>query len=257
MSARTRKPGTPKIAFLLNEQRFRQLVTLVQELTESENLEYRVGLSDGTSITCDSADEVLNIQNSRERQITSIWMETPYRSEPRIEVKFQSRTIFLEPIEYEVAGNEKDVFHASGKLDEYFSGLRQWYSPVVRLGTNLYAFYVVIIWVPLLLLYLWLIISTRGFGVVNNGVANTENGETEIVLTTLLTLFLLSSLSLVPICTFLLERLRRWLLPHGTFAIGDGVDRHNNIVHARRVVGGVIGTLVLGAVGFWLYPLLF
>ncbi len=116
VSPRTRKPGAPKIAFLLNEQKFRQLVKLMRELTDSENLEYTVGLSDNSSITCESADEVLGIQNSKQRQITSIWIETSYRSDPRIQVKFQNPH-YLEPVEYEVSGNEKDVFHSSGRLE--------------------------------------------------------------------------------------------------------------------------------------------
>lgn len=143
MPPRTRKPGTPKIAFLLNEQGFRQLVALIQELTSSDDLEYTVRLSDDSSITCSSADEALAVQNSTQRRITSIWIETGYSSDPRIQVKFQSQW-YMQPVEYEVSGNEKDVFHASARLDEYFSGLGQWYSLISSSRYNKFALPVIL-----------------------------------------------------------------------------------------------------------------
>lgn len=242
MPPTTTKPGTPKIAFLLNEQRFRQLVALIQGLTSTDDLEYIVRLSDGSSITCESADEVLGVQNSRERRITSIWIDTSYRSEPRIRVRFQSR-FYLEPVEYEVSGNEKDVFHASARLDEYFSGLRLWYSPMVSLGFKIYGVYAIIVILLSLLVQDWL---TR--------LANANEVALDIEASLLLSLLVTAVLTII--CFPVLERLRTWLLPNGTFAIGDGLDRQNNLVRTRRVIGGAILTLVLGAVGFWLYPLL-
>lgn len=70
-------------------------------------------------------------------------------------------------------------------------------------------------------------------------------------------IFVVLEFALVYIGMYLGERLRRWLFPSGTFAVGDGVDRYNSLVRTRRVIGGAILTLVLGGVGFWLYPLLF
>ncbi len=239
VSPRTRKLGAPKIAFLLNEQKFRQLVKLMRELTDSENLEYTVGLSDNSSITCESADEVLGIQNSKQRQITSIWIETSYRSDPRIQVKFQNPH-YLEPVEYEVSGNEKDVFHSSGRLDEYFSGIRQWYSPVVGLGLKMMLVYVFIVTLLILPVQIWLT-SLRAL----------DPGES-------LLLSVLTGILLVALCYPGLYVLRRRLLPSGTFAIGDGVDRHNGIVSARKIIGGsVILAIVVGLFISWLSSRLF
>ncbi len=240
MSLRTRKPGIPNIAFVLNEQRFRQLVALMKALTSSDDLEYTVRLSDGSSINCSSKEEVLAIQNSKLRQITSMWIESPYRSEPRIQVKLQSQTYLL-PVEYEVAGNERDVFHTSARLDEYFVGLRQWFSPIVTMGHRTYFVFAAILGA----LSYWLQQPL--------GINFVEDGEVTSA-------YLIYLLLLLPVGYFVLmalERLRKLLFPNGTFAIGDGVDRHSNLVQSRKVIGGAILTLLLGAVGFWLYPLLF
>ncbi len=197
----------------------------MEELTSSESLEYTVRLSDGSSITCDSADEVLGVQNSRERRITSIWMDTPYRSEPRIEVKLNTEW-YSDPVEYEVAGSEKDVFHSYDRLREYFSGVRQWYSFIAKPGLRMWfafqAFLVLIFgfstyWLERLL-----------------GIELSANLGASI----LLSLGGFWTISLVVVLCFF--ALRKWLLPTGIFAIGDGVDRYSGIVTARKVIGGGI-----------------
>ena len=50
----------------------------------------------------------------------------------------------MQPVEYEVSGNEKDVFHASARLDEYFSGLGQWYSLISSSRYNKFALPVIL-----------------------------------------------------------------------------------------------------------------
>ena len=62
----------------------------------------------------------------------------------------------------------------------------------------------------------------------------------------------------VALCFPGLYGLRTWLLPNGTFAIGDGVDRHNGIVSARKIIGGsVILAIVVGLFISWLSSRLF
>jgi hypothetical protein len=227
---RTRKPGTPKIPFVLNEERFRKLTALIQELTGAETLEYTVRLSDGSYTTYSSADEVLSIPNSRERQIKSIWIESPYSNELRIEVKFQSET-YLEPIEYTVSGVEKDVFHASARLDEYFSGLRQWYAPVSGGGNRNFV-------IPMNFALVLAFTVPRWLAEAITTPATPSAEE--------LTLVLLLSVVASPVGMYLGSRLRRWLFPNGTFATGDGIDRHSYRVRMRRLVGGgVILALII------------
>ncbi len=228
---------------MLDEKRFRQLVALIEELTNAESIEYTVHLSDGSSITYESADEVLAVQNSKERRITSIWVDTPFGSEPRIEIKFNYRW-YLDPIEYEVAGSEKDVFHSDGKLREYFSGVRQWYSFIIGQGLKQWiafqAFSLPIVFVTLN----WL---ERRLG-IEPSVQNLGSG---------ILLWFVGGMTILTVILLSLYALRTSLFPNGTFALGDGVDRHHNLVRTRRFAGGVILTLFLGAVGYVLYPLLF
>jgi len=73
-----------------------------------------------------------------------------------------------------------------------------------------------------------------------------------------LLLSVLTGILLVALCYPGLYVLRRWLLPSGTFAIGDGVDRHNGIVSARKIIGGsVILAIVVGLFISWLSSRLF
>lgn len=208
----------------------------MEELTDSESLEYTVRFSDKSSTTFDSADDVLNIQNSKEKRIASIWVESPYRDEPRIQVKIQNEIIYLDPIEYEVAGNEKDVFHASARLDEYFSGLRQWYSLIVNAGFKTYFIYGFIM-LPIGILVSLGLASLLGINFTNDA-GNFGNSNASFRDKVLVIFWVLSPGVVVVAGLSLLDRTRRWLFPNGTFAIGDGVERHNSTVLVRRVVGG-------------------
>lgn len=249
--ASTRKPGTPKIAFLLDEKSFRQLVALIEDLTSSESLDYSVRLSDGSSVTFDSADEVLSVQNSRERQITSIWIDTAYRSEPRIEVKFQAAR-YLDPVEYQVSGNEKDVFHASARLDEYFSGLRQWYSLIVSAGFKMYYVYIAIMFPIAIFFSLWLG-DLIGIDFTSDA-GNSDDDHSSFREVALVTLWLIAPGVTVPVGASLLDRIRRWLFPKGTFAIGNGVDRHDKTVAARKLFGGgILLALAVSLLGSWVF----
>ena len=127
MAPRTRKLGKPKIAFLLDEKRFRQAVEIIEELTGATHLEYTVSLSSGYQITSDSADEILGLQNSRERRFESLWIESPYVSDslPTTSYSTGARYDWLRNF---TSIRERDVSHASARLDEYFSGIRQPYS---------------------------------------------------------------------------------------------------------------------------------
>lgn len=210
---------------MLDEKRFRQLDALATELTGSENLNYTVRLSDGSSITCDSADEVLGVQNSRERQITSVWMDTPYRSEPRIEVKLNTAW-YSDPVEYEVAGSEKDVFHSSARLREYFLGVRQWYSFIAKPGLRMWFAFQAFI---LLTFYFTLTWLERLLGI-----------EPSANLGALILLSFGGVTTISGVAWLSFYALRKWLFPTGIFAIGDGVNRYNGIVTARKVIGGSI-----------------
>lgn len=237
MTIRTRKTGNPQIAFLLNEQRFRQLVSLLQELTGSAELEYTVRLSDNSSVTCSSADEVLNIQNSKHRQMKSIFVETPILEKPRVEVKFQ-RDSNSKPVEYTVSGDERNVFHAFARLDEYFAGLRQWYSPINPGRLRTFMVYSVLLY-PITFIVLPQLLALLTGEVLSSG---------EAIAVFIILLLLITGLGL-----WALDALTTRLFPRGTFAIGDGVDRNSNLVRARRVIGGLLAALIVGIVGNYIY----
>jgi len=226
-------------------------VELIQELTNLDDLEYTVLFSDSSSLACSSADEVLGLQNSRERQITSIWIDTSYRSEPRIEIKFIALP-YLDPVEYQVSGNEKDVFYASSRLDEYFSGLRQWYSLVVSANFKTFFIYAAIV-LPIGLFFSFWLRDLIGIDFTRDA-GNSGDDNESLRDISLFTLWFVSIPVAVSAGLYLLDRIRRWLFPSGTFAIGNGVDRHNRTVAVQKLFGGsILLALAVSLVGSFIF----
>ena len=120
------------MAFLLDEEALRGLTRLLQteilegteepsegikELMGDEGLEYRVELSDNTTITTSSLDEVLSLPNSAKRRIRSIWVSSPYLGRSvRASVGFTDRKYI--PVTYNVRGDDKEVVSLSAKLED-------------------------------------------------------------------------------------------------------------------------------------------
>jgi hypothetical protein len=117
-----------KIAFLLDEHSLKRIDSVLKQEV-SEEIKYALSCSDGSSFEFSSVEDVLNIPNTKERQINSISINIPWHQEPQVRMKFRAEG-YTSPIEYEITGGEKDVFYLSDKLDECISSLRQWYSTI-------------------------------------------------------------------------------------------------------------------------------
>lgn len=245
MAIRTSKSQSFKIAFVLDESLLRSITNLLQEV--SQEIEYHVGCSDGSSIQCTSLEEVLQVPNSKERQITYIVLITPLGKAPSIRLRFRGRP-FDDSIEYEVSGDEKSTFFVSDKLDECISNLRQWYTPVAFLS-----------FLELLLLF-FLGILIGSVAVVVFYTANTpvilDLSEPIVEDKTdgdrfLLRLFLqiMGIFILSAAIKFLFER----IFPIATFAIGGGLKRYKGLVIIRHALGVGFGLALLASlIASWL-----
>ena len=87
----TTKSRLLKIAFLLDEQLFLRIISVLKEI--SEEIDYRIYCSDGSSFQPSSTEEVLNFPNIKERQITSISLNTPWGQEPRVQIRFRAESL--------------------------------------------------------------------------------------------------------------------------------------------------------------------
>ena len=134
----TTKSEPFKSAFRVDPVALRRLVDLLEkevlqqiELSKYRErvIEYDVKLSDGSNLSTTDLDEVLELENSRRRHITSIVLSTPYADSIRATVKLSNDS---PPVSYDLRGEDKEVVSLSSKLDENLIGLRQWYSFVAR-----------------------------------------------------------------------------------------------------------------------------
>lgn len=185
-----------------------------------KELVYVVQFSDGSNLRTISLDEILNLPNSPERRITSITVNTPswYRY-LTARVSFRSYST-LPSVEYEVSGEASAALHLADKLDQRLLGLRQWYTPILRVNF----FYMALLLVFGLILY----------ATVAATVNDTPNDANLTWWQASLGLFLYFVAPLL-VATFL-DWLRRKLFPTSTFAIGQGVGRNKTLNFWRVAV---------------------
>jgi hypothetical protein len=168
MASRTRKSKAYKMAFLLDETALRRLVDTVRDVVardeeraeqpELENfgpsneISYIVTFSDGSSLECDTFEELVSLPNSRNRMINSISLATSERGQTRVELSFRANDLD-EAVYYDITGTERDVFFLSHKIEEQLTALRQWYTWIAKAGPIAFAilFVVSITWLMIAL----------------------------------------------------------------------------------------------------------
>ena len=189
------------------------------------------------SVEYSSVDEVAQFPNSTERQMSSLSANTPWGKSPSVSMKFKNSTYY--PVEYEVRGPERDVFHISSGLEEFISTIRQWYSRIALLD------YVMVIFGA--------ISATWAFGVmyvafylIRGGHRQTTSppsrGNSDI------SIFVYAIFISAVVLGGLLNVLRGWLYPVATFALGHGAERYRSVVFWRRLVGVSFGVSLLASV---------
>lgn len=246
----TTKPRYIKMAYLLDAAKLRQLVELLKEhvtghidvseslLVPDKELDYSVKFSDETSRTFSSVEDVLSIPNSSKRTITSLNISTPLFYSPiRASVHFRQERILA--ASYDLAGEDKEVLALADKLDEYMLGVRQWYSPLTR-----FSLVWLIVLLPFVILVLVLVVAAVDYFFPSSlpirGTSSSESISGEILVSYGGTMLIVAGVWFIG---WLLKR----VFPVSTFAIGQGIDRHERIGKIRAIVlTGVFLTVPAG-----------
>lgn len=234
MPTRTSQSRVSHVAYVMDEESLRQVAGILFGI--SDQIEYTIECSDGSSIDYSLLDDVLAFQNPKNRRVTGLSLNTSWQQEPHIQMRFKGRSAV--PIEYTVRGEEKDVFYLSGRLDEAIAALRRWYSPVA---------YFDFMWAALV----GFLLGTIATLVV---AAWTRRSGGESIRSDLLTLALfLTAILAVLALGALLNFVRNRLFPVAAFAIGGGAARYGLVVFWRRALGiGFVLALLASVAATWI-----
>lgn len=246
----TTKSRYIRMAYLLDADRLRQLVTLLEEnvtdqidlsdslLVKDKDIAYSVDFSDGTSRTFNSLEGVLVLPNSSKRRITSLSLSTPYFYGPiRASIRFrQDRSL---AVNYDLTGDDKEVLSLSDTLDEYVLGVRQWYSALTRLSVA--GFLVLLyggVWVVGNLVVAADYLFPSLLPIESASSSETSIGQQGLVYGVLLAAFVVA---------WLFDWLFKKVFPVSTFAIGQGTERHKRLGTGRAIfLTGVLLPIPVG-----------
>ena len=206
----------------MDEESLRQIAGILFGI--SDQIEYTIECSDGSSSEYSLLDDVLAFPNPKTRRITGLSLNTAWQQEPHIQMRFKGQPAV--PVEYTVRGEEKDVFYLSGRLDEAAARLRRWYSPAASFN---------FMWAALVAFLLGTIATLV---VAATGGTSTRLLGGEAIRSDLMTLAIfLTALLVVLALGALLNLIRNRLFPVAAFAIGGGAGRYGTTVFWRRALG--------------------
>lgn len=141
------------------------------------------------------------------------------------------------PVSYDLSGDYEQVITLADRLNERLPGLKQWYSPLTRYSVfGILAVACVVVF-----------FSAYALAAVDyfypDFLTGEESEKTDTGLTGLVgVLFFLTAGACL-----LLDWFRKKLFPVGTFAIGQGLDRHSRLSNIRyTVLTGVVLAFVVG-----------
>src|SRR5258708_3867810 len=242
------KARSLKIAFVVNADHLRRLATVLGEA--SKQLEYTVGLSDGTSVRYSDVEDIIKLPNSKERSITSLIAGTPeektlddIRYMPgKGQVGVPSTEAAVNPpstayvtlrksnaaespsVEYTITGPQRHVIYLGARLDDWIAATRQWYSPGRSSEAVGAVLAIVAIFGPLLL----------GDKVLQFLPARVK------------TLAWVKPLAIV--LPYVAEVGIFNLFPYATFAIGRGATKHDFLIWLRRAAVALVASTIVGVI---------
>lgn len=246
----TTKPRYIRMAYLLDADKLRQLVELLEKnvtnhidvskepLVTDKDLDYDVEFSDGTSRTFSSIEDVLELPNSSKRRISKLSISTPYFYGPiQASVDFrQNRELAAS---YNLKGEDKEVLALADKLDEYMLGVRHWYSPLTR-----FSFLGLMIFLPIIMVVLGgMAVAADYFfpNLLSSGDSSSSGSELREAIG------IYSVVMLIFASMWVFGWLLKRVFPVSTFAIGQGIDRHKRLNKIRGIVlTGVFLTVPAG-----------
>lgn len=219
------KTRSLNIAFVVNTDLLKRLAKILGET--SNNLEYNVKFSDGTSVRYGDIIEVIGQPNSNRRSIVALIAGTG-TAEKTDKSAYVNLRKTVPSLEYTINGTQRNVIYLADKLDDWSATIRQWYSPIFSRTASMLS--VLLVALPVLVAYrvsLFYPPIVPAKGIV-------------LIVVALL-------------ATAALEVCALWFFPLGTFAIGDGERRHQLFTYVRRgvlltfglsVIAGVVANLI-------------
>jgi hypothetical protein len=216
------KTRSLKIAFVVNSDHLRRLDTVLSEA--SNQREYNVGFSDGTSVRYGDVEDVIKLPNSNEHSIISLIAGTPEEGNQTALVTLRKSDPESPTLEYTLGGPQRSVVYLGAQLDDWVAGIRQWYSFGRSSQSAGAIFAIFVLFGPL---FVW-------------------DKVLQFLPATVKTLSWAKALALVLL--YVAEFGIFKLFPHGTFAIGRGAERHQFLIWLRRAVAALLASTVAGAI---------
>lgn len=224
MALKCSKSVSKRIAFSLSAETLKSLVRFLE--TISDEFLIKVGLSDGSELTCPSPDDVIGLPNTKERRITRLTLSTKWGSDPSVRVVF--REVSYDSVAYEITGDDERVCYIADKLDEMLESTRQWYTRLAFMDFELVMLQILaaVILTGVLALA---IIASRAKALSHEV---REDSVRDVLLRSVVWL-------LIPV-TFgfgaMTNRVRKWLFPISSFLVGQGVDRQKSAELWRSII---------------------
>jgi hypothetical protein len=180
--------------------------------------------SDGSIITSDGLETLLEFQNAKFRRIIRVDIENAYRSETRVAASFKGSFDLGPEVGYQIDGEDRNVIYLSNKIEEIFSGIWPWYSRITLFPKFLLSA------VTALIFY---IVSIAIFTMYYGKFSQIPNGILLLLGFPLLAIATLSGVS----AFYSID----YMFPRAIFEIGAGTRRSASATFARRTVGGTLG----------------
>ncbi|WP_375761461.1 hypothetical protein [Corallococcus exercitus] len=119
-----------RTAFIIDEP---SMEKLDQILSEFGPRSYSISYTDGLTLNCGDSRGFKQQPNNSNNQIIEILVSTPWQSTQRAAVRLRKpENSEVSSIDYDIAGEEKDVFILSGKLDQWIAARRPAYAYLSR-----------------------------------------------------------------------------------------------------------------------------
>ena len=116
-----------RLAFVVDDLALRQLDEILAKV--SDKRVFSVVLKGNISNEYESAESVLRIPNSKDREIRRLTINTPWGSTPRATISLIGDSDF-DTVKYDISGDYKEIFIISSDLDEWISEVKPWYSRI-------------------------------------------------------------------------------------------------------------------------------
>jgi hypothetical protein len=228
--AHATKTSIYRRAFIIDADRLSRLHDLPS--TYVDDLHYRMESSDGISRQV-NLEELLDADNAAETQICEVYVSGGSYGERHVSLWFINRRTL--PIAVNLSGPEPEVVDLDRRLTRLLAGTRPWYDWFSTVNVLPFALALVL---AALLIGLFFILTAIAQGL---------HGARESALSANLTTATLAMIvCLVPtVALLLLAAFQKRLFPVGTFAIGQGKQRHEFGEKLRWVV--IIGFVVSAA----------